>query len=568
MNNDYENEIEKIKEYLKEDIEEQVKQNPNEKYDEDFVYEDNMNIINSELDKLNNEDNDMKRKKRYKRKKYNPHKKYNVIFSLSIILFSLCLTLFHISLHSKLLVKEPFNYISLGISVVSFVGIIISIILKITHRDLSKSNKKFNIFLTIFSIILIIAANGTIVIFNKLKFWRYLDILYENKKKCAVLMLIILLLIILVYLINKLRKRKLKANLSRFILTVFLICVVEVFIGFNFTLYGPMKGFKEWLIPTAMATMEHQKYCKWFYSKKEIDKIMSKNYVVESGESTDENLIKKEKITKYKDEYERQILEHEEGEKYKIVELEVDGQQAFMVAIYDSSKIKVEVTRELGSRGEYVTKMLERNEGILAVNGGGFLDPGGSSWAGTPTGITISEGKIITNNEYGTATTTGGVIGFNEKGTLLLLKVNTAEEALNKGVVNGVSWGPFLIVNGVSSKVGGDGGWGYGARTAIGQRKDGVVLILVVDSNASRTRGATMSDLTEIMERYGAFNAANLDGGTSSVLALPKQIAREKWNATCHDYFTQYACAINDPIDSTGTHQTRFVATAFVLLDD
>ena len=50
-------------------------------------------------------------------------------------------------------------------------------------------------------------------------------------------------------------------------------------------------------------------------------------------------------------------------------------------------------------------------------------------------------------------------------------------------------------------------------------------------------------------------------------MALPKQIAKSEFNATCHDYFTKSYCAINDPIDSTGTHQTRYVATSFVVLD-
>jgi exopolysaccharide biosynthesis protein len=294
---------------------------------------------------------------------------------------------------------------------------------------------------------------------------------------------------------------------------------------------------------------------------------MSKNYIEESGESTKKELIDRKEVTKYKDEYERQILEHEEGQKYKVIKLQVDGQNGFLAAIYDPTSIKVEVTQELGSRGEYVTHMAQRNDALLAINGGGFMDPGGSSWGGTPTGITISNGKIITNNEYGRATETGGIIGFTEDGTLMLLKVNKAEEALKQGVINAVSWGPYLIVNGVTSKVNGNGGWGPGARSAIGQRRDGVVLMLVIDSNASRTKGATMADLAEIMERYGAVNAANLDGGTSSVMALPKEIAKSEWNAPCRDYFTNTHCAINDPIDSTGTHQTRFIATSFVVLD-
>ena len=417
------------------------------------------------------------------------------------------------------------------------------------------------------TLIISIVLIGVIILLNMVKFWKFLDLFIAHKKMIAAIIGIVILTLFTVFIIRLLMHKRFKDNTRRVLLSLFLICVSEVFIAFNFTLYGPLKGFKEWLITTAMPTMNHQKYCKWFYSDKEIEAVMSKNYVIESGESTDKKLITKKKTTKYKDEYERQILEHEEGEKYKIVKLEVDGMPAYLAAIYDPTSIKVEVTSSLGSRGEYVTKMAERNNALLAINGGGFMDPGGSSWGGTPTGITISNGKIITNNEYGSATSNGGVIGFTEDGTLMLLKVNTAAEALRQGVTNAVSWGPFLIVNGVSSKISGNGGWGMGARTAIGQRSDGVVLFLVVDSNASRTKGATMSDLTEIMERYGAVNASNLDGGTSSVMALPKKIAKSEFNATCHDYFTNAYCAINDPIDSTGTHQTRYIATSFVVLD-
>ena len=94
---------------------------------------------------------------------------------------------------------------------------------------------------------------------------------------------------------------------------------------------------------------------------------------------------------------------------------------------------------------------------------------------------------------------------------------------------------PFLIVNGKPSFIKGNGGWGIAARTAIGQRKDGIVLFLVVDSNYNRTKGATMADLVDIMQKYGAVNAANLDGGTSSVMVVEGEM-------------------INDPIDSANRH--------------
>ena len=87
---------------------------------------------------------------------------------------------------------------------------------------------------------------------------------------------------------------------------------------------------------------------------------------------------------------------------------------------------------------------------------------------------------------------------------------------------------------------------GINPRTAIGQRQDGIVLMLVTDGRRATKPGADMNDLIEIMERYGAYNAVNLDGGTSSAMVVGNKI-------------------INDPIDSSGAHRTRYIATGFIL---
>ena len=233
--------------------------------------------------------------------------------------------------------------------------------------------------------------------------------------------------------------------------------------------------------------------------------------------------------------------------------------------------IKLQVTKYLGKRGQYVSQMAEDTNAILAVNGGGFREDGGLTMGGAPNGITIADHKIITTGEYGTAA--GGIIGFTDDNVLMLLKDKTAEEALELGIRDAVSWGPFLIVNGKSSQVGGSGGWGLGARTAIGQREDGIVLFLVVDSNAARTKGADMADLLEVMERYHAVNASNLDGGTSSVMVLPKTggLYEDDPTPVCREYADnvgRYACPINDPIDSTWQHRTRYIADAWVVVDN
>ena len=387
------------------------------------------------------------------------------------------------------------------------------------------------------------------------------------------LMLSIIFLVLGITLFVKNRKttdKKMKVW-KKVLLGIFYSCYIIGCVSFVVLLYGPNEKFKTWLITTAMQTMNHQYYCKWFYGQEDIDNIIDNNYVEESGESTDVTLVEKHeykyKKDSYENDYEKQILDVEDDIKYQIIELEVNGCNGYLAVIYDPSKVKVAVTQYLGTKGQYVTQMADANNAIIGINGGGFSDPGNNSAGGTPTGITISNGELITNGEYGTRNQGGGIIGFTNDDVLVLLKNTTAQEALDMGVRDAVSWGPFLIVNGTPSFIKGNGGWGYAARSAIGQRADGIVLLLVIDSNATRTKGADMVDLTEIMQNYGAINAANLDGGTSSVMVMPKDIAQSQYNAACNDYRNDTYCAINDPIDGDLKHQTRPIADAWVVLE-
>ena len=114
--------------------------------------------------------------------------------------------------------------------------------------------------------------------------------------------------------------------------------------------------------------------------------------------------------------------------------------------------------------------------------------------------------------------TRGNLIGFNKDGKLLLLSDATGEEALAKGMVSGLEFGPFLIVNGKPIEIVGDP-WGKSPRVAIGQRKDGVVLFLVIDGE-NYIDGASLQDVVDVLMKYGAYNAANLDGGHSSSLSI------------------------------------------------
>ena len=342
-------------------------------------------------------------------------------------------------------------------------------------------------------------------------------------------------------------KHRKKKSVFKKILTTFIILFIIGCATLGFLLYGPYPGFREWLITTAMTTMTHQYLATWFYSDETIQEVLNKNRVAESDEVTDPTLTviieDENKPIEYANEYERQILEKDpENEDYKIIDIEGKGYTGYLAVIYDPSRVKTIVTKKLGKSGQYLKKMAEDNDALVAINGGGFIDPNYNSNGANPLGITFADGKLITANTY---TGSGGLIGFTEDNRLVLGKM-TVKEAKEMKIRDAVTFGPFLIVNGKSSEVLGNGGWGTAPRTVIGQRKDGIVLFLVIDGRTVKRPGADMNDLIEIMENYGAYNAANLDGGTSSVMYVNGEI-------------------INDPIDSTGAHKTRFISTGFIL---
>ena len=371
------------------------------------------------------------------------------------------------------------------------------------------------------------------------------DRLIRDINRRLALTILILCVILLIYSIFLLIRFKYRRGFKKKKVVIFSSLVGLYAVGclsFLFILYGPVENFKTWLITTAMATMNHQHYCKWFYSDDVINEVMANNYVGRSEADTDPNLITFDEEIEYANEYERAVLERNKDALYKIIEFDVNGCDAYLAVIYDASKISVGISKYLGRGGQYIYDMAEEQGAVLAINGGGFYDPNYNGNGANPLGVTISDGEIITDYAYDSMN--GGIIGFDLENRLVLLRDASAEDAIDYGIRDGVTMGPFLIVNGEMAEIRGNGGWGYAARTAIGQRKDGIVLMLVVDSNEFRTEGASIRDLAEIMQNYGAINAANLDGGTSSALVINNEL-------------------INDPINSALEHKTRGIPTIF-----
>lgn len=342
---------------------------------------------------------------------------------------------------------------------------------------------------------------------------------------------------IILYVINNLFfKITLKLKILHkllFILYYFSIIILSILVYHNVT-------FKTWLITTAKGTTNHKYIADIFYNKKEIEKILNNNSITEPNEVFNPNLIEIKKNKKKKD--------------YEIKTFKFKGKKAYIAYIYDPSKLKVATSKLVGYKGDFATNIAEENKALLAINGGGFKDYMYDNTGGVPTGITVSNGNVA-YDDYSNK----NFIGLTKDNKLILIKNATISDIKNNNIRDGVSMGPFLIINGKKAKITGNGGKGYAARTAIGQRKDGTITLVVLDSNYSRTKGASIKDLLKIMSKNKAINAANLDGGTSSVIILPKKEAN-KYKECKNNY-----CYINDPITYKFEHKTRKIPTIFYL---
>ena len=95
---------------------------------------------------------------------------------------------------------------------------------------------------------------------------------------------------------------------------------------------------------------------------------------------------------------------------------------------------------------------------------------------------------------------------------------------------NIVGAGPTLVKNGqvkVTAKeeqFPGDIAYGRAPRTALGILPNNHVLLAVVDGRQSHSIGCTLSEMGELMKKFGAVDAINFDGGGSSEMIVGGQI--------------------------------------------
>ena len=298
-----------------------------------------------------------------------------------------------------------------------------------------------------------------------------------------------------------------------------LILVVGLYIFLYFVNKGPSKRIRDLFVASAKESSVGGVMADIYLSQEEIDEILSKNNTNEFEEITDIAMIKTRSssdLNENEDSTESETLSNPDidpdGDGIDIFDVHGDTYKGKMMVVYDPSRVKVATLDyyDYDAPGLTLMKLVDKYDCVAGINGGKYDDEIGMGTGGMPEGVVFSEGIL----RFGDPGTSYDVYGFTKDDVLVVGRM-TAGYAQSIGVRDAVSFGPALIVNGKSAKYSGSGS-GLNPRSAIGQRENGDVLLLVIEGRQPSSLGATMSDLITVMEEFGAVNAANLDGGMSS----------------------------------------------------
>ncbi len=218
---------------------------------------------------------------------------------------------------------------------------------------------------------------------------------------------------------------------------------------------------------------------------------------------------------------------------YEIELYEISGAtyKANLLVIKDPSRVSVATIYPWRETGETLDVIAQNAGAIAAINGGiynSYVNKGGQ-----PYGVVVSNGEIQYNSPQDFAGLV--LIGFTEEDHLEIVDIDgwgpadVEQFVKERHIRDAVTFQEDatdvnnhfvqLITDGEPRDLSSGIGAGLNPRTVIGQREDGAVLMLVTDGRGKNNHlGASASDLIWIMKKYGAVNAANLDGGSSSCM--------------------------------------------------
>ena len=312
--------------------------------------------------------------------------------------------------------------------------------------------------------------------------------------------------------------------IRRFFLILFTLIIVAVSIlaiVMNQIFKGPSPAARDIL---TMSLLEPSA-TKWipglFLDQETIDGILAgvDAELPEDVTNTNSVVIQKDNPTAAQD---QEWAQYPDG--IRFVDVKGDTYNAHVMIVRDPSRVYLGVSNRAGfSRnvpGKRINEAMESENASAAVNAGAFFDDGTASPSvgSTPEGLVYSEGNCVwktgapPNNVKGFA-------GFNKDDVLVVHKDNIGPaQAEELNIRDGCCFGPVLIMNGEVNMEAYNKKSGWNPRTAVGQRQDGAVIFVCIDGRQASSAGGEFKDVIDIMQEYGAVNACNMDGGSSSVM--------------------------------------------------
>lgn len=317
------------------------------------------------------------------------------------------------------------------------------------------------------------------------------------------------------------KKKRKKASFLRRLTRVFMFCLLLLTIGMGWLYFAPSANNFRYLIADTLITTQHRYMAKYIIGEDEL-----KNRVAEYNQRFDNmgDEVDTHTISTPAPEADSDTEAPAEKPLVEIEKVSGTGYAGYVMIVNDPTKVRLGIPNKAGS-GEKVSSMVARTGAIAGVNGGGFADP---NWKGNgfkPIGLVISQGKLFYNGLGGKTSTQ--IVGLDKQGKMIA--GNYSLEELSKlGVQEAVSFQPRIIVNGKGLIKNAAEGWGIAPRTAMGQRADGALLFVVIDGRQpGYSIGANLYDVQQIMLKHGAVIAANLDGGSSTVLVKDNEIVNK-----------------------------------------
>ena len=310
------------------------------------------------------------------------------------------------------------------------------------------------------------------------------------------------------------------------VLTIAVGAAIMLYAMLDLACHGPSEATKQLFATTILETGALKWTARLVMSDEEIEEVLEKNAVAAVDVTLDESLIFVAASSSEEGENGDEQEDDFDINGIEIIHIQGRTYDATLMIVNDPSRIFCATTAPSWYPRQDLEGLVQGADAVGGVNGGLY-----DQVNMTPLNVAVSRGKLVFNEGCYEGLY---IIGFDEDNILRFIPTGNGGRGRVRELVeeyhfrdavafpdhNGVNNAHFvsLIVNGVPRETTGIGS-GANPRTAIGQRADGSVLLLVTDGRGTNGHlGATINDLIDIMMEYGAVNAANLDGGSSSCM--------------------------------------------------